>query len=221
MLATLCQSHEHGTDPIGSEDPMAFLPYERELADPSPELSIGNSYPYAAARLRSFFADAERSPDLAIVHTPRHQFFEAGSHIGEHGSLDVIQSRAPLVLSGAGVACAGFVDDHARLVDVGPIVQLRFADVLYEPGTRIRQVFFPTSGAISLVTPIDDQPRLEVGLVGDEGMVGISLMLGVSAAPLHAVVQGAGAAWRMDAKPFPNEISTVRRYAAACTGISM
>ena len=67
-------------------------------------------------------------------------------------------------------------------------VQLRFADVLYEPGTRIRQVFFPTSGAISLVTPIDDQPRLEVGLVGDEGMVGISLMLGVSVAPLHAVV---------------------------------
>ena len=64
---------EHGTDPIGSEDPMAFLPYERELADPSPELSTGNSYPYAAARLRSFFADPERSPDLAIVHTPRHR----------------------------------------------------------------------------------------------------------------------------------------------------
>ena len=97
---------EHGTDPIGSEDPMAFLPYEREVADPSPELSTGNSYPYAAARLRSFFADAERSPDLAIVHTPRHRFLEAGGHVGEHGSLDVIQSRAPLVLSGAGVARA-------------------------------------------------------------------------------------------------------------------
>ena len=111
---------EHGTDPIGSEDPMAFLPYEREVADPSPELSTGNAYPYAAARLRSFFADPERSPDLAIVHTPRHQFLEDGGHVGEHGSLDVIQSRAPLVLSGAGVARRGFVDDHARLVDVGP-----------------------------------------------------------------------------------------------------
>ena len=85
-------------------------------------------------------------------------------------------------------------------------VQLRFADVLYEPGTRIRHVFFPTSSAISLVTPIDDQPRLEVGLVGDEGMVGISLMLGVSVAPLHAVVQGAGTAWRMDAKRFSLEL---------------
>ncbi|RYP88707.1 nucleotide pyrophosphatase [Nocardioides guangzhouensis] len=109
-----------GVDPIGSEDPMAFLPYEREVADPSPRLSTGNAYPYAAARLHSFFADPERSPDLAIVHTPRHRFLDEGGHIGEHGSLDVIQSRAPLVLSGAGVARRGYVDDHARLVDVGP-----------------------------------------------------------------------------------------------------
>jgi CRP-like cAMP-binding protein len=85
-------------------------------------------------------------------------------------------------------------------------VQLRFADVLYEPGAPIRQVFFPTSSAISLITPIDDHARLEVGLVGDEGMVGISLMLGVSAAPLHAVVQGAGAAWRMNARQFAVEL---------------
>ena len=45
-----------------------------------------------------------RSPDLAVVHTPRHFFPDEGGHHGEHGSLDVIQSRAPLVLSGAGVA---------------------------------------------------------------------------------------------------------------------
>ncbi len=109
-----------GSDPIGSEDPMAFLPYEREVAEPSPALSTGNSYPYAARRLLSFFADAERSPDLAIVHSPRHQFIDDGGHVGEHGSLDVIQSRAPLVLSGAGITRAGLVDDHARLVDVGP-----------------------------------------------------------------------------------------------------
>ena len=61
-----------------------------------------------------------RSPDLAIVHTPRHYFPDEGGHHGEHGSLDVIQSRAPLVLAGAGVARRGLVDDHARLVDVGP-----------------------------------------------------------------------------------------------------
>lgn len=109
-----------GVDPIGSEDPMAFLPYAREVAAASPAVSTENAYPYPAARIRSLFADPDRSPDLAIVHTPRHFFPEQGGHVGEHGSLDVIQSRAPFLLSGAGVRQMGYVDAHARLVDVGP-----------------------------------------------------------------------------------------------------
>jgi hypothetical protein len=109
-----------GSDPIGSEDPTAFLPYTKELADPSPRRSTENAYPLAATRLLSFFADPDRSPDLAIVHTPRHFFPDEGGHVGEHGSLDVIQSRAPFILSGAGVQRLGYVDGYARLVDVGP-----------------------------------------------------------------------------------------------------
>lgn len=109
-----------GTDPIASEDPMAFLPYEREIAASGPRSSTDNAYPYAAERILSLFADPARSPDLAVVHSPRHYFPDEGGHHGEHGSLDVVQSRAPLILAGAGVARRGYVDEHARLVDVGP-----------------------------------------------------------------------------------------------------
>ena len=109
-----------GLDPIASEDPMAFLPYDLECASPGPLTSSDNSYPYASSRILSLFADPTRSPDVAVMHTPRHFFPEEGGHTGEHGSLDVIQSRAPLLLSGKGVASRGIVDAHARLVDVGP-----------------------------------------------------------------------------------------------------
>jgi hypothetical protein len=109
-----------GIDPVASEDPMAFLPHAREVALAGPSVSTDNAYPYAAQRILSLFGDADRSPDVAVVHTPRHFFPEEGGHVGEHGSLDVVQSRAPLLLSGAGVRRLGLLDAHARLVDVGP-----------------------------------------------------------------------------------------------------
>lgn len=108
-----------GRNPVADQDPMAFLPVAREVADPHPS-NARNAYPLAAERLLSALDDAERSPDLVVVHAPAHSFPELGGHVGEHGSLDVVQSRAPLLFSGPGVLRRGLIDAWARLVDVGP-----------------------------------------------------------------------------------------------------
>ena len=81
-------------------------------------------------------------------------------------------------------------------------VQLALAQVLYTPREVLRHVYFPTASFISLVMTIDDVDSLEVGRIGDEGMFGISLRLGVEISPMRAVVQGAGAALRMEATSF-------------------
>jgi CRP-like cAMP-binding protein len=86
-------------------------------------------------------------------------------------------------------------------------VELAFADVISEPGDRIRHVYFPTDGFVSLLTPRDGCTSLEVGLVGSEGMLGITLMLGVDVSPLRALVQGSGSAMRMAAAPFLEEVA--------------
>ena len=85
-------------------------------------------------------------------------------------------------------------------------VELSFAAVLSESGERIRHVYFPTESFISLVTTLDDGERLEVGIVGDEGMLGTPLLLGVNVSSQHALVQGAGAALRMSAAAFLSEL---------------
>jgi CRP-like cAMP-binding protein len=98
------------------------------------------------------------------------------------------------------------VKDRRHLIAGCEEVDLVLADVLFEPGDRVRQVFFPISGFISLLTPVVGSTRLEVGLVGYEGMAGTPLVLGVATSPLQALVQGVGSALRMDAVAFRREL---------------
>jgi len=96
--------------------------------------------------------------------------------------------------------------DRRRVLAECATVEQVFAEVLYTPGERLSHVYFPTTSFISLIMPIDATASLEVGLIGNEGMFGIPLALGVDVSPVRAVVQGAGSALRMHAVPFNREL---------------
>jgi CRP-like cAMP-binding protein len=97
--------------------------------------------------------------------------------------------------------------DRHRLVAACEPIEMRFGSVLCKQYARIRHVYFPTGGFISLLTQLGSRPGLEVGLVGAEGAVGLSLVLGVGIAPVRAVVQGTGSALRIEAARFSEELS--------------
>ena len=96
--------------------------------------------------------------------------------------------------------------DRRRLIAACEPIQLTVTEVLAESGKRIRHVYFPTDSFISVTTPVCDCANLEVGMVGNEGMLGVSLILGVSISPIHAVVQSGGTALRMSVLHFRRQL---------------
>ena len=97
--------------------------------------------------------------------------------------------------------------ESKRLAAGFEAVELEYGKVIYEPDRPIRHVYFPTSSFISMMIPVDGRTHLEVGLIGDEGMFGAPLALGVASSPLRALVQGAGTALRMKAATFTRELA--------------
>ena len=77
-------------------------------------------------------------------------------------------------------------------------VELEFGVVLCEHRQEYRYLYFPMSGFISLVTKLSYHKPLEMGVIGNEGMLGVTMVLGVPNVPMQAVVQGKGTAWRID-----------------------
>ncbi len=103
-------------------------------------------------------------------------------------------------------------------------VELVASEILGEPGGQVRDVYFPVTSFISLVAPIDSKTNVEVGMVGNEGMVGLNLALGVRFSSLRCLVQGAGTALRMNTDQFLKifeECATLRQKLRAYAYVRM
>lgn len=105
--------------------------------------------------------------------------------------------------------------DDQRLFAALEPVTLTYGQVLYEPEERIDYVYFPIDCLVSLLTAVDKRRTLEVGMVGNEGMVGMPLAMGIGVSAVRALVQGSGAALRMTAARFRAEFKTNTRLQQA------
>lgn len=96
---------------------------------------------------------------------------------------------------------------RTQLLSHCKIVELSFGDILCEPQETLRYAFFPLTGFISLLTLVQDHEPLEISLIGNEGMMGASLSLGINAAPMRALVQGSGRALRISAAQLRKQLA--------------
>jgi len=90
--------------------------------------------------------------------------------------------------------------DLMRLLPEMEFVPLRLGEVLYESGTQLRDVYFPVSGVVSLLILTEDGGTAEIAVVGNDGCVGIALLLGGQTTLDRAVVQIAGHSYRLPAE---------------------
>src|SRR5512143_411707 len=123
------------------------------------------------------FSKVGSQPAVSARHTPRH------NHL-----LDALPTG-----------------DYERLAAHLQLIPMRLGDVLYESGDRLRYVYFPTTSIVSLLYVMEDGASAEIAVVGNEGILGISLFMGGETTPSRAVVQSAGYAFRLKAELLKSE----------------
>jgi len=87
--------------------------------------------------------------------------------------------------------------DFERLQSGLKLVPLPLGEVLYESGSQLRHVYFPTTAIVSLLYMLADGASAEIAVVGNEGIIGISLFMGGETTPSRAVVQSAGQGYEL------------------------
>jgi len=109
-----------GRNPLGDQSTDRFSPLADERSTPWPTRDRA-SYPFAYEMVAQVF-DHPDAPDVICQHTAAHNWEDHGGERGEHGSMGVVQARAPFIIAGAGVAARGVLPRACRLVDVAPTV---------------------------------------------------------------------------------------------------
>jgi CRP-like cAMP-binding protein len=95
--------------------------------------------------------------------------------------------------------------DYDRLAPHLELIPMALGDVLYEPGGKLRYVYFPTTSIVSLLYVMEDGASAEIAIVGNEGILGVSLFMGGESTPSRAVVQSAGHSFRLKAELLKSE----------------
>lgn len=102
--------------------------------------------------------------------------------------------------------------EYQRLLPELEEVTLTFAEIIYEPGDTIRYAYFPSDSIVSLLAASNSHSTLEIGMIGNEGMAGVSVFMGVNKSPSRALVQGAGVALRMKSASLRKESGRVGSF---------
>ena len=103
-------------------------------------------------------------------------------------------------------------EEYERLRPHLKQVSFALGEVIYESGEHLDHVYFPTTAIISLLYLMEDGSSAEMGLAGNEGVVGIALFMGGGTMPNRAVVQSAGGAIRMKAKALQTEFALGSKF---------
>jgi arylsulfatase A-like enzyme len=159
---SFCVESVTGQNPLAVQDQARFAGLAVERASPHPRRHE-NSYPNAFEQFAQLF-DHPSSPDLCVIHSASHNWADQGGHLGEHGSLGVVQARAPFIVAGAGASRLGMADIGCRLIDVAPTT-LRLLDGHHDPGRPL--LAHQDGSVIDALVEGPDRARHLIGFLWD------------------------------------------------------
>ncbi|MFO7541929.1 MAG: Crp/Fnr family transcriptional regulator [Thiobacillus sp.] len=99
--------------------------------------------------------------------------------------------------------------EYARLLPNLEPIPMPLGQVLYESGEQMRYVYFPTDSIVSLLYVMEDGASAEIAVVGNEGLVGVSLFMGGQTTPSRAIVQSPGHAYRLKGQLLKDEFARI------------